>query len=111
MSQENNGVGIAQPPVNILFGPLDVSKKDVWSIDIIRILDILIKILNQTDKKDLRVAGIAELSSAMIHRMKVESIFAHKKLPWKKSHSANEKRWTLKRLTCHIDTSLHILLH
>jgi segregation and condensation protein A len=76
VSQENNNAGIAHPPVNILFGPLDVSKKDVWSIDIIRILDILIKILSQTDKKDLRVAGIAALSSAMIHRMKVESIFA-----------------------------------
>ena len=84
MSQENYGVGIAQPPVNILFGPLDVSKKDVWSIDIIRILDILIKILNQTDKKDLRVAGIATLSSAMIHRMKVESIFALQKAAMEK---------------------------
>jgi len=76
VSQEENGTGLAQPPLNILFGTLDVSKKDVWSIDIVRILDILIKILNQTDKKDLRVAGIAALSSAMIHRMKVESIFA-----------------------------------
>ncbi len=76
MSQENNSTGLAQPPVNVLFGTLDVSKKDVWSIDIIQILNILIKILNQTDKKDLRVAGIAALSSAMIHRMKVESIFA-----------------------------------
>ena len=84
MSQENNGVGLAQPPVNILFGPLDVSKKDVWSIDITRILDILIKILNQTDKKDLRVAGIAALSSAMIHRMKVESIFALQKAAMEK---------------------------
>jgi segregation and condensation protein A len=73
---QQDGTGLSQPPVNILFTPLDVSKKDVWSIDIIRILDILIKILNQADKKDLRVAGIAALSSAMIHRMKVESIFA-----------------------------------
>ncbi|HXX05470.1 MAG TPA: chromosome segregation protein ScpA [Candidatus Bathyarchaeia archaeon] len=84
MSQGNNDIGIAQPPVNILFGPLDVSKKDVWSIDITRILDILIKILNQTDKKDLRVAGIAALSSAMIHRMKVESIFALQKAAMEK---------------------------
>lgn len=84
MSQENNDTGLAQPPVNILFGPLDVSKKDVWSIDIIRILDILMKILNQTDKKDLRVAGIAALSSAMIHRMKVESIFALQKAAMEK---------------------------
>lgn len=76
MSQEDTKSGIAQPPINILFSPLDFSKKDVWGIDIVRILDILIKILNQTDKKDLRVAGIAALSSALIHRMKVESIFA-----------------------------------
>jgi segregation and condensation protein A len=84
MSKENPSVGISQPPVNILFSPLDVSKKDVWSIDVIRILDILIKILNQTDKKDLRVAGIAALSSAMIHRMKVESIFALQKAAMEK---------------------------
>ncbi|HXU95872.1 MAG TPA: chromosome segregation protein ScpA [Candidatus Nitrosotalea sp.] len=84
MSNDNPGVGISQPPVNILFTPLDVSKKDVWSIDVIRILDILIKILSQTDKKDLRVAGIAALSSAMIHRMKVESIFALQKAAMEK---------------------------
>jgi segregation and condensation protein A len=84
VSNENSGVGISQPPVNILFSPLDVSKKDVWSIDVVRILDILIKILNQADKKDLRVAGIAALSSAMIHRMKVESIFALQKAAMEK---------------------------
>jgi len=84
LSQEDKGTGISQPPVNILFSPLDISKKDVWSIDIVRILDILIKVLNQTDKKDLRVAGIAALSSAMIHRMKVESIFALQKAAMEK---------------------------
>ncbi|MEO9307422.1 Chromosome segregation and condensation protein ScpA [Nitrosotalea sinensis] len=84
VSKEDPNVGISQPPVNILFSPLDVSKKDVWSIDVIRILDILIKILSQTDKKDLRVAGIAALSSAMIHRMKVESIFALQKAAMEK---------------------------
>lgn len=84
MSKENPSVGISQPPVNILFSPLDVSKKDVWSIDVVRILEILIKILSQADKKDLRVAGIAALSSAMIHRMKVESIFALQKAAMEK---------------------------
>jgi segregation and condensation protein A len=84
VSDNNPGPSISQPPVNILFTPLDVSKKDVWSIDVVRILDILIKILSQTDKKDLRVAGIAALSSAMIHRMKVESIFALQKAAMEK---------------------------
>ncbi len=84
MSQENPSDGISQPPINVLFNPIDVSKKDVWTIDIIRILEILVKLLNQTGKKDYRVAGIAALSSAMIHRMKVESIFALQKAAMEK---------------------------
>ncbi len=84
MNEENSDSGISQPPVNILFNPPDISKKDVWTINIIRILDMLIKIINQTGKKDLRVAGIAALSSAMIHRMKVETIFALQKAAMEK---------------------------
>jgi len=84
VSQENSSVGISQPPINVLFNPVDITKKDVWTIDIIRILEVLIKILNQSGKKDLRVAGIAALSSAMIHRMKVESIFALQKAAMEK---------------------------
>ena len=97
MSQENPNTGISLPPINVLFNPVDVSKKDVWSIDIIRILELLIKILNQTGKKDLRVAGIAALSSAMIHRMKVESIFALQK-------AAMEKRPLRQRPDIDIET-------
>jgi len=84
LSQEKPSEGISQPPINVLFNPIDVSKKDVWTIDIIRILEILIRLLNQTGKKDYRVAGIAALSSAMIHRMKVESIFALQKAAMEK---------------------------
>ena len=76
MSEDIPNGGISQPPINVLFNPIDVSKKDVWTIDIIQILETLVKLLNQAGKKDYRVAGIAALSSAMIHRMKVESIFA-----------------------------------
>jgi len=84
VSQDNPSGGISQPPINVLFNPVDISKKDVWTIDIIRILEILVKLLNQTGKKDYRVAGIAALSSAMIHRMKVESIFALQKAAMEK---------------------------
>lgn len=78
MSEETEP-NISQAPLNILFNPAIVTKKDVWEIDIAKILEILIKLLNQTGKKDLRVAGMAALSSSMIHRMKVESIFALQK--------------------------------
>jgi segregation and condensation protein A len=84
VSEDIPSGGISQPPINVLFNPIDISKKDVWTIDIIQILETLIKLLNQTGKKDYRVAGIAALSSAMIHRMKVESIFALQKAAMEK---------------------------
>jgi len=76
VSEEQIPSGISQAPVNILFNPSSVAKKDVWDIDLIQILDLLIKILEKSGKKDLRVAGMAALSSSLIYRMKVESIFA-----------------------------------
>tara|TARA_B100000508_G_scaffold124765_1_gene108362 strand:- start:1506 stop:2240 length:735 start_codon:yes stop_codon:yes gene_type:complete len=79
MIEDNQVSGISQEPVNILFNPSVVSKKDVWDIDLIEILNILIKILEQAGKKDFRVAGMAALSSSLIYRMKVESIFALQK--------------------------------
>ena len=73
---ESPASGISQEPVNILFSPSSALKKDVWEIDLIKILDLLIKILEKSGKKDLKVAGMAALSSSLIYRMKVESIFA-----------------------------------
>ena len=73
---ESSSPGISQEPVNILFSPSSALKKDVWEIDLIKILDLLIKILEKSGKKDLKVAGMAALSSSLIYRMKVESIFA-----------------------------------
>ena len=81
---EDETIGLSQEPVNILFNPSNISKKDVWEIDLIRILDLLIKILEKTGKKDLRVAGMAALSSSLIYRMKVESIFALQKAAMEK---------------------------
>lgn len=75
---------ISQEPVNILFSPTSVAKKDVWEIDLIHILNLLIKILEKSGKKDLKVAGMAALSSSLIYRMKVESIFALQKAAMQK---------------------------
>lgn len=81
---EDESIGLSQEPVNILFDPASISKKDIWEIDLIRILDILKKILEKMDEKDLRVAGMAALSSSLIYRMKVESIFALQKAAMEK---------------------------
>jgi segregation and condensation protein A len=84
VSEAQTPNSISQEPVNILFSPSSVAKKDVWDIDLIQILDLLIKILEKSGKKDLKVAGMAALSSSLIYRMKVESIFALQKAAMEK---------------------------
>src|SRR5919198_5188401 len=72
---------VSEPPLNLLFNPsLLASKKDVWDIDIAMLLDMLLKLINTTGKKDLRVCGVAILSSSIIYRLKVESIFRLEKI-------------------------------
>ena len=78
---------ISQEPINVLFDTKAVVKKDVWEIDLIQILNLLTKILEKTGSKDLKVAGMAALSSSLIYRMKVESIFALQKAAMDKKPS------------------------
>ena len=79
MSQEETKSEISKVPLNILFDPEGVKKKDIWEIDLMQILTMLIGVLEKADKKDLRIAGMAALSSSLIYRMKVENIFALQK--------------------------------
>lgn len=71
---------IATPPLNLLFNPTFVSKKDIWNINLTTLLESLLEIINRGESKDLRLCGIAALSSAIIHRIKVESIFELQKI-------------------------------
>ena len=91
MSHDEEISGISQDPVNILFNPSVISKKDVWQINIVEILKMLIKILEATSKKDLKVAGMAALSSSLIYRMEVESIFALQKAAMEKKPLINRR--------------------
>jgi segregation and condensation protein A len=75
---------IAQPPLNLLFNPSLVNRKDVWDIDISNLLEMLLNIIESSGKKDLRLCGIAALSSSMIYRLKVESIFRLEKVAMQK---------------------------
>ena len=96
MSESQTPNGISQEPINILFDTNAVVKKDVWEIDLIQILNLLTKILEKTGRKDLKVAGMAALSSSLIYRMKVESIFALQK-------AAMEKKPSLQRTDVDIE--------
>lgn len=71
---------IAQPPLNILFNPSLMVRKDVWNIDVALLLETFLRLINVTGNKDLRICGIAAVSSSMIYRLKVESIFALEKI-------------------------------
>ena len=87
MSESQTPNSIAQEPINVLFDPKAIVKKDVWEIDLIQILNLLAKILEKTGRTDLKVAGMAALSSSLIYRMKVESIFALQKAAMDKKPS------------------------
>ncbi len=91
MSQDGSPTSISQAPVNVLFNTSAIAKRDVWEIDLISILRLLIRILEKGGKKDLRVAGMAALSSSLIYRMKVESIFALQKAAMEKKPMRQRK--------------------
>jgi segregation and condensation protein A len=75
---------IAQPPLNLLFNQSLLIRKDVWNIDIARLLETFLRLLNATGNKDLRICGLAAVSSSMIYRLKVESIFVLEKIAMQK---------------------------
>lgn len=81
---------ISEAPVSVLFNTASI-KGDVWEIDIVQILQMLARILERDGRKDLRVAGMAALSSSLIYRMKVESIFALQRVGSEKKHSVQRK--------------------
>ncbi|MYG33686.1 MAG: chromosome segregation protein ScpA [Cenarchaeum sp. SB0677_bin_16] len=67
---------ISKEPKNILINPDNETKKNVWGIDLAGILNLLSVMLEKNPNKDLQIAGIAALSSSLIYKMKVDSIFA-----------------------------------
>ena len=90
---------IATPPLNQLFNPNFVNRKDIWNINITTLLEMLLAIINRADTKDLRICGLAALSSAMIHRIKVESIFELEKIAMqRKSLEYSKKDETIPEL-------------
>ena len=74
-----------------MFNPSLIDKQDVWQIDIVKLLEKLLEILKVSGNKDLRVCGAAVLTSSIIHRLKVESIFKLGKLVNSKENNTNSK--------------------
>lgn len=71
---------LSKPPFDILVNPWALRGKKPWEIDIIGLLERFIHLLEESAKVDLRVAGSAALSSALIYRLKVETLFLFERL-------------------------------
>ena len=82
---------ISQPPLNLLFNPSLIQRDDIWKIDIVKLLEILLSTLTSSTYKDLRLCGVAILTSTLIHRLKVESIFRLEKIANKSSNADLQK--------------------
>ncbi|CAN5883029.1 hypothetical protein BH23THE1_BH23THE1_14300 [soil metagenome] len=82
---------ISQPPLNLLFNPSLIERNDVWKINIVKLLEVLLSTLNKSSYKDLRVCGVAILTSTLIHRLKVESIFRLEKIANKDQQGVSER--------------------
>ena len=90
MIEEGSKSSLAIPPLNLLFNTSLLGKQNVWEIDISNLLDLLLKFINSSGKKDLRICGIAAWSSSIIYRLKVESIFRLEKLSMEKRNYNNK---------------------
>ncbi|MDN5844692.1 MAG: hypothetical protein L0H53_00285 [Candidatus Nitrosocosmicus sp.] len=82
---------ISQPPLNLLFNPSLIERNDVWKINIVKLLEALLSTLAKSSYKDLRVCGVAILTSTLIHRLKVESIFRLEKIANKDQQGVSDR--------------------
>ena len=89
---------ISQPPLNLLFNPSLIDKQDVWQIDVVKLLETLLELLTTAGNKDLRVCGVAILTSTLIHRLKVESIFRLDKIANQKDTNHDKEENPEKKL-------------
>jgi len=81
---DNDKTDMSKPPLNILVNPSEINTNKPWEVDIQEILGIFIKLIEKMDLPDLRLCGSAALSSALIYRLKVESLFFFEKMKVKR---------------------------
>ncbi len=75
-----NKEAIAKEPLNILVNPDLIRKHKPWKIDIAYLLNLFLSFISKLENLDLRLCGSAALSSAVIYRLKVESLFLSERL-------------------------------
>ncbi len=71
---------LSKPPLNVLIDPTQVRRKSPWEINLSELLNLFLQAISKTDLIDMRAAGAAALSSAIIYRLKVETLFLFERL-------------------------------
>jgi segregation and condensation protein A len=66
---------LARPPLNLLLNPETVRAHRPWEIELTTLLELFLRAMAQSGRLDLRVCASAALTSALIYRLKVESLF------------------------------------
>jgi segregation and condensation protein A len=66
---------LSRPPLNLLLNPEGNRINKPWEVDLEKLLKIFLEIITSTEFLDLRLCGSAALSSALIYRLKVETLF------------------------------------
>jgi segregation and condensation protein A len=65
----------SRPPLNLLLNPEGNRISKPWEVDLEKLLTMFLDIINKSEFLDLRLCGSAALSSALIYRLKVETLF------------------------------------
>lgn len=82
---------LLKPPMNVLIDPEAIRGQKPWELDLSQLLEALLKIRGKSEDIDLRLCGSAALSSAIIYRLKVETLFLFERLKVERRIGASEE--------------------
>lgn len=71
---------LSRPPLNLLLNPEGNKIHKPWEVDLERLLTLFLNLITNNEFIDLRLCGSAALSSALIYKMKVDTLFLLDKL-------------------------------
>src|SRR5579864_6189295 len=66
---------LSRPPLNLLLNPDGNKISKPWEVDLEGLLTTFLDLITKSEFLDLRLCGSAALSSALIYRLKVETLF------------------------------------
>jgi segregation and condensation protein A len=84
LSEVLNRDSLSKPPLNVLVNPEVIKKQKPWDLDLASLLEAFSSIVKSSGTLNLRLCGSAIVSSALIYRLKVETLFLFEKFKIKR---------------------------